>query len=179
MAFKIMQNKKKIEKNATYVVTKEIVKNVIEISGTVEAAKSQSLQAAADGMVMAVYANEGDSVKKGQVLVELDTSSQEYDIAKIDYDIAQTRINGNPKELELKLIQKKSLEKKLLIWNIKSTTKAQEGLYMYDTIQRLYDGQFGENDVHDIKEMLNSIKEFNAKLLDFSNTIKILQARKD
>ena len=33
----------------------------------------------------------------------------------------------------------KSLGKKLLIWNIKSTTKAQEGLYMYDTIQRLYD----------------------------------------
>lgn len=36
-----------------------------------------------------------------------------------------------------------------------------------------------KNDVHDIKEMLNSIKEFNEKLLDFSNTIKILQARKD
>ena len=44
----------------------------------------------------------------------------------------------------------KSLAKKLIIWNIKSTTKAQDGLYMYDTIQRLYDGQFGENDVHDI-----------------------------
>ena len=44
----------------------------------------------------------------------------------------------------------KSLGKKLLIWNIKSTTKAQEGLYMYDTIQRLYDGQFGEEGVDDI-----------------------------
>lgn len=44
----------------------------------------------------------------------------------------------------------KSLGKKLIIWNIKSTTKAQDGLYMYDTIQRLYDGQFGEADVHDI-----------------------------
>lgn len=43
-----------------------------------------------------------------------------------------------------------SLGKKLLIWNIKSTTKAQEGLYMYDTIQRLYDGQFGEEGVDDI-----------------------------
>ena len=40
--------------------------------------------------------------------------------------------------------------KKLLIWNIKSTTKAQEGLYVYDTIQRLYDGQFGEEGVDDI-----------------------------
>ena len=31
----------------------------------------------------------------------------------------------------------KALGKKLIIWNIKSTTKAQDGLYMYDTIQRL------------------------------------------
>ncbi|MCR4705512.1 MAG: MoxR family ATPase [Lachnospiraceae bacterium] len=44
----------------------------------------------------------------------------------------------------------KSLGRKLLIWNIKSTTKAQDGLYMYDTIQRLYDGQFGEEGVDDI-----------------------------
>lgn len=44
----------------------------------------------------------------------------------------------------------KALGKKLIIWNIKSTTKAQEGLYVYDTIQRLYDGQFGEEGVSDI-----------------------------
>lgn len=44
----------------------------------------------------------------------------------------------------------KSLNKKLVIWNVKSTTKAQDGLYMYDTIQRLYDGQFGVEGVDDI-----------------------------
>lgn len=44
----------------------------------------------------------------------------------------------------------KSLNKELLIWNIKSTTKAQDGLYIYDTIQRLYDSQFGEKGVDDI-----------------------------
>lgn len=43
-----------------------------------------------------------------------------------------------------------SLGKDLLIWNIKSTTKAQDGLYVYDTIQRLYDSQFGEEGVDDI-----------------------------
>lgn len=43
-----------------------------------------------------------------------------------------------------------SLGLKLIIWNVKSTTKAQDGLYMYDTIQRLYDGQFGEEGVDDI-----------------------------
>ena len=43
-----------------------------------------------------------------------------------------------------------ALGKKLLIWNIKSTTKAQDGLYTYDVVQRLYDSQFGSNvdDVH-------------------------------
>jgi len=44
----------------------------------------------------------------------------------------------------------KSLDKELIIWNIKSTTKAQDGLYVYDTIQRLYDSQFGEEGVDDI-----------------------------
>ncbi len=47
-----------------------------------------------------------------------------------------------------------SLNKELLIWNIKSTTKAQEGLYVYDTVQRLYDSQFGEHDVADIKQYI-------------------------
>ena len=45
----------------------------------------------------------------------------------------------------------KDLEKKLLIWNIKSTTKAQEGLYIYDTVQRLNDSRFGDRDVSDIR----------------------------
>ena len=43
-----------------------------------------------------------------------------------------------------------SLGKDLYIWNIKSTTKAQEGLYTYDAVQRLYDSQFGDEAVHDI-----------------------------
>ena len=38
----------------------------------------------------------------------------------------------------------------LITWNIKSTTKAQDGLYVYDTVQRLNDGQFGDGDVADI-----------------------------
>jgi MoxR-like ATPase len=38
----------------------------------------------------------------------------------------------------------------LITWTVKSTTKAQDGLYVYDTVQRLYDGQFGEGDVSDI-----------------------------
>ena len=47
-----------------------------------------------------------------------------------------------------------AFNKELIVWNIKSTTKAQEGLYMYDTIQRLYDSQFGDGDVADIKKYI-------------------------
>ncbi len=46
------------------------------------------------------------------------------------------------------------LDQELVIWNIKSTTKAQDGLYVYDTVQRLYDSQFGEGDVSDIKKYI-------------------------
>jgi MoxR-like ATPase len=47
-----------------------------------------------------------------------------------------------------------ALDMELIIWGIKSTTKAQEGLYVYDTVQRLYDSQFGEGDVSDISQYI-------------------------
>ena len=49
---------------------------------------------------------------------------------------------------------KEAFQKKLIIWNVKSTTKAQEGLYVYDTVQRLYDSQFGGEGVDDIKKYI-------------------------
>ena len=42
----------------------------------------------------------------------------------------------------------------LLRWHIKSTTKAQDGLYVYDTVQRLHDSRFGDGDVRDIKRYI-------------------------
>jgi len=48
----------------------------------------------------------------------------------------------------------RGLEKKLITWNIKSTTKAQEGLYVYDTVQRLNDSRFGDKDIADIKQYI-------------------------
>ena len=47
-----------------------------------------------------------------------------------------------------------SLDMELIIWNIKSTTKAQDGLYVYDAVQRLYDSQFGGEGVDDIKKYI-------------------------
>ena len=65
-------------------------------------------------------------------------------------------IKGEPGTGKTMLAQSisEALQKKLMIWSIKSTTKAQEGLYIYDTVQRLYDSQFGEGNVSDIKHYI-------------------------
>ncbi|MBW2699203.1 MAG: MoxR family ATPase [Deltaproteobacteria bacterium] len=42
----------------------------------------------------------------------------------------------------------------LLSWNVKSTSKAVEGLYVYDTVQRLQDSRFGDKDVSDIRQYI-------------------------
>jgi MoxR-like ATPase len=49
----------------------------------------------------------------------------------------------------------KALDAPLYIWSIKSTTKAQDGLYVYDVVQRLYDSQFGEAGVDNIEKYIH------------------------
>jgi len=43
---------------------------------------------------------------------------------------------------------------RLIHWPVKSTTRAQDGLYVYDTVARLYDSRFGDGDVRDIKRYI-------------------------
>ena len=50
----------------------------------------------------------------------------------------------------------------LLEWNIKSTTKAQQGLYEYDAVARLRDSQFGDDKVHDIGNYIKRGKLWEA-----------------
>lgn len=76
-------------------------------------------------------------------------------MAAVDVAVALQKpllIKGEPGTGKTMLAEaiSQSMDKELFIWNIKSTTKAQDGLYVYDTIQRLYDSQFGEDGVDDI-----------------------------
>lgn len=48
----------------------------------------------------------------------------------------------------------KSLGKELIIWSIKSTTKAQDGLYQYDVVRRLYDSELGNEGVEDVRNYI-------------------------
>ena len=50
----------------------------------------------------------------------------------------------------------------MIEWNIKSTTKAQQGLYEYDAVSRLRDSQLGEDRVHDVKNYIKKGKLWQA-----------------
>ncbi len=56
----------------------------------------------------------------------------------------------------------KALNTDLLTWHIKSTTKAQQGLYEYDAVSRLRDGQLGEERVRDIRNYIKKGKLWDA-----------------
>lgn len=55
-----------------------------------------------------------------------------------------------------------SMGMRLIQWHIKSTTKAQQGLYEYDAVSRLRDSQLGNNDVNDIGNYIKKGKLWEA-----------------
>src|ERR1700681_2292816 len=60
----------------------------------------------------------------------------------------------------------KALGLDLITWHIKSTTKAQQGLYEYDAVSRLRDGQLGDERVHDIANYIKPGKLWDAFTAD-------------
>ncbi|QZD88300.1 AAA family ATPase [Qipengyuania psychrotolerans] len=56
----------------------------------------------------------------------------------------------------------KAMNAPLIEWNVKSTTKAQQGLYEYDAVARLRDGQLGDERVHDIANYIKKGKLWEA-----------------
>ena len=108
---KIVSSKK--ASNLTYMVKTETLQNVISVSGVVSAAQEQTLQALSDGTVTNVYVKQGDEVKKGKVLIQLDDTTQQYNLAKHDYDMETVKINGSRRELALKQTERKSLVQKI------------------------------------------------------------------
>ena len=55
-----------------------------------------------------------------------------------------------------------SLNLNIIEWNIKSTTKAQQGLYEYDAVTRLRDSQLGDKRVKDVKNYIKKGKLWEA-----------------
>jgi MoxR-like ATPase len=79
--------------------------------------------------------------------------------AAVDCALALERpllVKGEPGTGKTLLAQAiaESLGLDLIHWPVKSTTRAQDGLYVYDTVQRLYDARFGDGDVKDIRRYI-------------------------
>lgn len=110
-AKKIIKNKS--VSNETYTVTKEVYENVIEISGVVDAAKQQTLQAHSSGTVVEVNVVQGDTVKTGDIIMKLDDTNEVYNLARQDYEMDQVRITGSWKQLQLMQTQRKALVQKI------------------------------------------------------------------
>jgi MoxR-like ATPase len=67
----------------------------------------------------------------------------------------------------------KALGKDLITWHIKSTTKAQQGLYEYDAVTRLRDGQLGDPKVGDIRNYILRGKLWHAFTADVAPVLLI------
>ncbi|MBQ0716933.1 MAG: MoxR family ATPase [Sulfitobacter litoralis] len=61
----------------------------------------------------------------------------------------------------------------MIEWNIKSTTRAQQGLYEYDAVSRLRDSQLGEERVHDVKNYIRKGKLWQAFEAEGKNVLLI------
>ena len=66
-----------------------------------------------------------------------------------------------------------ALDKQLIVWPIKSTTKAQQGLYEYDAVSRLRDSQLGDVRVHDIGNYIVRGKMWEAFVADSAPVLLI------
>ena len=77
-------------------------------------------------------------------------------------------IKGEPGTGKTELAKQvaKGLGLEMIEWNIKSTTKAQQGLYEYDAVSRLRDSQLGEERVHDVKNYIRKGKLWQAFAAD-------------
>ena len=73
-------------------------------------------------------------------------------------------IKGEPGTGKTQLAEEiaKALDTELIQWHIKSTTKAQQGLYEYDAVSRLRDSQLGDERVHDISNYIVKGKMWQA-----------------
>lgn len=119
-AIRFAFDKNKIS-DATYIVRKEVHENSVSVAGVVSAAQEQTLQALSDGTVIALYVKQGDAVKKNDVIIQMDASEQEYNLAKHDYEMETTRIAGSARQYNLMQTQRLSLVQKIAERKVSAT----------------------------------------------------------
>lgn len=99
--------------NVEYTVTRSNYVKSIDVSGNVEAYDKQEGNFRLAGAVTGVFVKVGDTVTKGQVLATIDDTSQKSTLKDIENKIAEAKISGSARELELLELQKDNAEEQL------------------------------------------------------------------
>ncbi|NCD05568.1 MAG: biotin/lipoyl-binding protein [Spirochaetia bacterium] len=86
-------------------VTEEISHPVVNISGSLSAYDLQDVVLRTSGAITTVNYDEGDQVKKGDILATVDDTDQQYIIAKLKSDIEAAKLSGNANNLKLLELQ--------------------------------------------------------------------------
>ena len=122
---------------AVYRVQAVTRSSAIDVTGNLEPVESEDIGFAASGKVAKVYVKEGDRVRAGDLIAELDDSQQRYNLASLDYKIEKAKISGSKSELELlelerQMTQADLQEKKVwtTISGIVSNVDVREGEYV-------------------------------------------------
>lgn len=85
----------------------------IDLSGYVAPFDEQKVNFRSTGAITGVYVEEGQPVKKGDLLVTIDDTSQQYALANLEAQIEQAEIEGSARSLRLLQLQKKTAENNL------------------------------------------------------------------
>ncbi len=137
--FFIREKEKKDNDIQLTVYTVKSVKHreTVEVSGNIEPIESEDLSFHVSGIVSHVYVREGDYIKAGTLLAELDNTQQLYDLKKVEYDIAQKKAAGAKRDIELlgmeKQLKENALEYRKLYASISGLVSAvniEEGDYI-------------------------------------------------
>ena len=105
--------KKGTEVSQTVTVTKEVIQDVIQVSGYIQPAQQQNLQSPGEGLIKKVAVKEGDIVKKGDLIFALDNTYQAFQVAKQEFLIEKEQLQGYSKNLELMKLELESLKRAL------------------------------------------------------------------
>lgn len=92
----------------------------IDVSGYVQAYKIQNVSFGATGEVTAVYVEEGDRVTKGQLLAEVEDTTQRQNVSDAEYEIEKALIIQNSSDRDMELLQRRLDNAKQQLENTKA-----------------------------------------------------------
>jgi multidrug efflux pump subunit AcrA (membrane-fusion protein) len=140
-------------------VTEEITQPTVNISGSLSAYDLQDVILRTSGAITSVNFDEGDVVKKGDILATVDDTNQQYMIAKLESDIESAKLSGNANALKLLELQ---------LTNAKNNLEYTKAVANFDGVVAYQGWEAGDyNTVGDTSNMII------ADLSKFKSTVEI------